>query len=105
MAGSVVEKGWFRAQKESRSSNVKSSAKYERFGESIRYLTWEEWQRFLDAIDNYKHKLMMRTIYELGCRDVGRFAHPLPGMRLSGLRGLYRLSGSSLTFLNQHGLP
>jgi len=68
MAGFAVEKGWFRAQNRPRSSNVKGSAKYERFGESIRYLTWEEWQRFLDSIDNYEHKLMMRTIYELGCR-------------------------------------
>jgi len=35
-------------------------------------MTWEEWQQFLDSIDNYRHKLMMRTIYELGCR-VGEF--------------------------------
>jgi integrase len=56
-------------------SNVKSSRKtgrYERFGETIRYLTVEEWQQFLDAIEDYRHKLMMRVIYELGCR-VGEF--------------------------------
>jgi len=53
-------------------SNVKSSRRYERFGETIRYLTLEEWQRFLDTIEDYRHKLMMRMIYELGCR-VGEF--------------------------------
>ena len=56
-------------------SNVKSSRKsrrYERFGETIRYLTIEEWQQFLDAIEDYRHKLMMQVIYELGCR-VGEF--------------------------------
>ncbi|MBK8270277.1 MAG: tyrosine-type recombinase/integrase [Planctomycetes bacterium] len=46
--------------------------RYERFGETIRYLTVEELQQFLDAIENYRHKLMMRVIYELGCR-VGEF--------------------------------
>lgn len=56
-------------------ANVKSSRKrreYEPFGETIRYLTVEELQQFFDAIDDYRHKLMMRTIYELGCR-VGEF--------------------------------
>jgi integrase/recombinase XerD len=52
--------------------NVKSSRKYERFGETIRYLTLEEWQRLLDCIENYKHKLMLQMVYELGCR-VGEF--------------------------------
>jgi len=55
--------------------NVKSSRKppqYERFGETIRYLTIEEWQQFLDVIEDYRHKLVMRMIYELGCR-VGEF--------------------------------
>jgi integrase/recombinase XerC len=53
-------------------SNVKSSTKYDRFGEQIRYLTLPEWKRFLDSIDVYEHKLAMRVIYELGCR-VGEF--------------------------------
>ena len=52
--------------------NVKSSRKYERFGETIRYLTLEEWQRLLDCIENYRHKLMLQMVYELGCR-VGEF--------------------------------
>jgi len=56
-------------------SNVKSRRKgggYDRFGEAIRYLTIEELRQFFDAIEDYRHKLMMRTIYELGCR-VGEF--------------------------------
>lgn len=56
-------------------SNVKPSRKrrrYEHFGEHIRYLTVEEWNQFLDTIEDYAHKLMMRLIYELGCR-VGEF--------------------------------
>ena len=55
--------------------NVKPSRKapkYERFGETIRYLTIEEWQQLLDVIEDYRHKLMLRLIYELGCR-VGEF--------------------------------
>ena len=57
------------------SPNVKSSrksAKYDRFGEIIRYLTIEELQQFFESIEDYRHKLMMRMIYELGCR-VGEF--------------------------------
>jgi integrase len=50
----------------------KPSRKYERFGEIIRYLTMDELQQFFDTIDNYRHKLMFQTIYELGCR-VGEF--------------------------------
>lgn len=56
-------------------SNVNSSPKpppYDRFGETIRYLTLEELQRFFEAIEDDRHKLMMRVIYELGCR-VGEF--------------------------------
>ena len=57
------------------SSNVKSSRnrpRHERFGDTVRYLTIEELQQFLDVIEDYVHKLMMRLIYELGCR-VGEF--------------------------------
>lgn len=50
----------------------KPARHYERFGETIRYLTWDEWQKYLDGIDNYRHKLMFRMIYHLGCR-VGEF--------------------------------
>jgi len=62
----------FEGQKRPVSSNVKSKQKYERFGETIRYLTFPEWQRFLECIEVFEHKLMMRMIYELGCR-VGEF--------------------------------
>ncbi len=50
----------------------KTSKKYERFGEIIRYLNSQELAQFFDSIDNYKHKLMFEIIYELGCR-VGEF--------------------------------
>jgi integrase/recombinase XerD len=49
-----------------------SLRQYERFGEIIRYLTIDELAQFFDCIDNYRHKLMFQTIYELGCR-VGEF--------------------------------
>ena len=54
------------------SSNVKSKPKYERFGETIRYLTVEELQRLFDCMEDYRHKLVFEMIYELGCR-VGEF--------------------------------
>ena len=60
------------AGREAPESNVKRSKKYERFGETIRYLTLDELQLFFDSIDNYRHKLIMQIIYELGCR-VGEF--------------------------------
>jgi integrase/recombinase XerD len=50
----------------------KTSKKYERFGEIIRYFTTDELNQLFDSIDNYKHKLMFEVIYELGCR-VGEF--------------------------------
>ena len=31
-------------------------------------MTLIEWQKFLGSIDDFKHKLMMRLLYELGCR-------------------------------------
>ena len=61
-----------RAQTRPKASNVKSSRKYERFGETIRYLTLTEWQKLLDCVEDYRHKLMFRMIYHLGCR-VGEF--------------------------------
>ncbi|MEI6166667.1 MAG: site-specific integrase [bacterium] len=61
-----------RAETGAKASNVKHSKKYERFGETIRYLTLNEWQKLLDYIEDYRHKLMFRMIYHLGCR-VGEF--------------------------------
>ena len=52
--------------------SVKSKLRQERFGDAIRYLTTAEWNRLLDAVDVYRHKLMLQLIYELGCR-VGEF--------------------------------
>lgn len=72
MAQNEVFSGAETAQQAAPASNVKPSKKYERFGETIRYLTLEELQLFFDSIDDYRHKLMMQTIYELGCR-VGEF--------------------------------
>ena len=72
MASFQVRRGDSGGQNRPLTSNVKTSRKYERFGETVRYLTWEEWQRFLSCIDKYEHKLMMQMIYELGCR-VGEF--------------------------------
>ncbi len=60
------------AVKKGKPSNVKSPPKYDRFGETIRYLTEKELQQLFDAIEDYRHKLMFRMIYELGCR-VGEF--------------------------------
>ena len=59
-------------------SNVKEppkSARYDRFGETIRYLTVEELQQFFNVIEDYRHKLMMQMVYELGLiRDRLRIA-------------------------------
>jgi integrase/recombinase XerD len=63
------------AAQEAVSSNVKKalkSSRYDRFGETIRYLTVEELQQFFNVIEDYRHKLMLQVIYELGCR-VGEF--------------------------------
>ena len=49
-----------------------NQVRYDHFGETIRYLTYDELQKFFDTITDYRHKLMMRLIYELGCR-VGEF--------------------------------
>jgi integrase len=57
-----------RAPKAQESSNVKSRPRYDRFGETIRYLTVEELRKLFDSIQDYRRKLMLRMIYELGCR-------------------------------------
>src|SRR3989337_2724634 len=55
-----------------KTSNVKPSLKYDRFGEVIRYLTFQELQQLFDCIDDHRTRLMFEMIYELGCR-VGEF--------------------------------
>ena len=72
MTENEVNPGRNQAPERPISSNVKSRPKYDRFGETIRYLTLQELQRLFDCIDVYRHKLMFQMIYELGCR-VGEF--------------------------------
>jgi integrase len=55
-----------------KSTNVKSFREYDRLGETIRYLTVQELQKLFDSSEDYRHKLMLRMVYELGCR-VGEF--------------------------------
>ena len=55
-----------------KTTNVKSSRKYDHFGEIIRYLTLQELQQLFDCADKYREKLMLQVVYELGCR-VGEF--------------------------------
>lgn len=44
------------------SSNVKSRSQYERFGETIRYLTVSDLQRLFDYIEDYRiRKTVIRT--------------------------------------------
>ena len=52
--------------------NLLLKQKASKFGENLHYLTDENIQRLWDVIDNYEHRLMLRLIYELGCR-VGEF--------------------------------
>ena len=86
MAEKKANSGGLKGKNRALASNVKKSRKYERFGETIRYMTWEEWQLFLGIIDNYRHKLMMQMIYELGCR-VGEFVTHL--LQLKNLTGCF----------------
>jgi integrase/recombinase XerD len=72
----MAEKGSIYSERQgsgrAKGSNVKPSRNYERFGETIRYLTLEELQKLFDCIEDYRHKLMLELIYHLGCR-VGEF--------------------------------
>ena len=54
--------------KRGKNPNVKLFSKYTRNEENFRYMTLIEWQKFLGVIDNFKHKLIMRLLYESGCR-------------------------------------
>lgn len=56
---------------QSQSLNVKC-LKPSRLAPNIRYLSISDLERFYAVIDNWEHKLMMRLIYESGCR-VGEF--------------------------------
>ena len=54
-------------------SNVNSKGKYSRFGQHLHYLTPEKLQRLWEAVDDSRDKLILKLIFELGCR-VGEFA-------------------------------
>jgi len=69
ITGYITKKSGKNKQK---NSNVKTSVKYSKFGEIIRYMRLDEYRNFIDNIDNHKHRLMFEIIYELGCR-VGEF--------------------------------
>jgi len=49
-------------------ANVKLTRKGNGKEPVFRYFTLRQWERYLESIDRWEHKLMMRTIYELGCR-------------------------------------
>lgn len=50
------------------SANVKQISKESQNTDNFRFMTMVEWQKFLGNIDNFKHKLMIRFLYESGCR-------------------------------------
>ncbi len=55
-----------------KTANVKQYPKYGQNEGNFRAMSLIEWQKFLEVIDDFKHKLMMRLLYESGCR-VGEF--------------------------------
>jgi integrase len=55
-------------EKAVKNTNVKLYPKYGSNDEHFRYMTFIEWQKFLGNVDDFKHKLMIRMLYESGCR-------------------------------------
>ncbi|HED00735.1 MAG TPA: site-specific integrase [Proteobacteria bacterium] len=51
-----------------KNANVKQYSKYGQNGGNYRSMNIVEWQTFLGVIDDFKHKLIMRLLYESGCR-------------------------------------
>ncbi|OVE80488.1 hypothetical protein BVY01_00115 [bacterium I07] len=64
-----AEKG---GEKMDNSGNVKLLPEYRQDGGNFRFLTLNEWLKFLDVVDNFRHKIIMRLLYESGCR-IGEF--------------------------------
>ena len=60
------------ARKSAQATNVNSKGKYPRFGQDLHYLTPQKLQRLWEAFDDSKDKLILKLIFELGCR-VGEF--------------------------------
>jgi len=59
-------------RKSRKRSNVNSKGKYSRFGQHLHYLTPQKLQWLWESIDDSKDKLILKLIFELGCR-VGEF--------------------------------
>ncbi len=59
-------------QKTAKRTNVNSKQNYSKFGEHLHYLTPEKLQVFWEAVDDSRDKLILKLIFELGCR-VGEF--------------------------------
>jgi len=51
---------------------VNSKQNYSKFGEHLHYLTPEKLQVFWESVDDSRDKLILKLIFELGCR-VGEF--------------------------------
>ena len=69
-------------QKITKRTNVNSKQNYSKFGQHLHYLTPEKLQIFWEAVDDSRNKLILKLIFELGCR-VGEFTkiqHPLVGV-------------------------
>jgi len=49
-------------------ANVNLYSKYGSKDENFRYMTLVEWQKFMGVVDNVKHKLIVRLLYESGAR-------------------------------------
>lgn len=57
-----------KAENRDKNPNVKHFSNDSQNQENFRYMSPIEWQMFLGSIDNFRHKLMIRLLYELGCR-------------------------------------
>jgi len=59
-------------QKTTKTSNVNSKQNYSKFGDHLHYLTPEKLQVLWEFVDDSRNKLILKLIFELGCR-VGEF--------------------------------
>lgn len=59
-------------QQTAKTTNVNSKRNYSKFGEHLHYLTPENLQVFWEAVDDSRDKLILKLMFELGCR-VGEF--------------------------------
>jgi integrase/recombinase XerD len=54
-------------------TNMNSSSRYSKFGQHLHYLTSQKLQKLWESVDDSKDKLILKLIFELGCR-VGEFS-------------------------------